>query len=354
MRIFCPRTHLWQVVLATFLSMILWSSTALAFQKTDVVILKNGDRITGEIKKFERGKLRLSTSGMSTIYIEWPHIASIRSDKMLEVELDNGERMYGVLHPTEDETKMIVQTQLSTAVVEQVNIVEVTPIKEGFWDKIDGSIDFGSTITQANNQVDYNLNATATHRARKNTFTVNVTSFIRTQEEVKNTNRQDLAFSYRRQLRGRWFGAGLSSFQKNNELNLDFRGTLGGGIGRSLVHTNRVILAVVGGSVYTREQFTGNEDQQNNVEALAHLDVQWFTFGNQETDLDTKLTVLPSLSSWGRVRLELNSTFRREILFKDLYFAVNFFENYDSDPPQESGQTHKNDFGITTSLGWKF
>jgi hypothetical protein len=238
--------------------------------------------------------------------------------------------------------------------VEQENIVEVTPIKEGFWDRIDGSIDFGSTITQANTQVDYNLNANATHRTLKNLFAVTLSSFIRTQEEVQDTNRQDLSFTYRRQLNGRWFYTGVGGLQKNNELNLDFRGTVGGGAGRALVHSNRVILAAVAGGAYTREQFAGNETQQNNFEAMAHLDVQWFTFGTNETDLDTKFTLLPSLSSLGRVRLELTSTFRREILFKDLYFAVSFFENYDSDPPQESGQTQKNDFGLTTSLGWKF
>lgn len=354
MRLSRPGCRGWQVIVGAFLAITFWSGSAYAFQKTDVIILKNGDRITGEIKKYERGKLRLSTSGMSTVYIEWPHIASIRSDKMLEVELDTGQRMFGSLHPTEDETKIIVQTQLTTAVVEQVEIVEVTPIKEGFWDKIDGSIDFGSTITQANSQVDYNLNATATRRTLMNTFTVNVSSFIRTQEAVQDTNRQDLSFTYRRQLRGRWFGTGVTSLQKNNELNLDFRGTAGGGVGRSLVHTNRLIVAAVGGAVYTLEQFTGNEERQNNLEAMTHLSVQWFTFGNQETDLDTKLTVLPSLSSWGRVRLELTSAFRREILVKDLFFAVSFFENFDSDPPQEGGQEHKNDFGITTSLGWKF
>jgi len=349
-----PGCRGWHVIAGVFLAITFWSGSVHAFQKTDVIILKNGDRITGEIKKYERGKLRLSTNTMQTVYIEWPHIASIRSDKTLEVELDSGQRMFGSLHPTEDETKMIVQTQLTTAVVEQVDIVEVTPIKEGFWDKTDGSIDFGSTITQANSQVDYNLNATVTRRTRKNTFTVDVTSFIRTQEAVQNTNRQDLSFSYRRQLGGRWFGVGLSSFQKNNELNLDFRGTLGGGAGNTLLHSNRVILAVAGGAAYTREKFTGSEEQQNNLEALTHLSVQWFTFGNKETDLDTRFTVLPSLTSWGRVRLELSSTFRREILFKDLYLAVNFFENYDSDPPQQEGGTHKNDFGISTSLGWKF
>jgi hypothetical protein len=348
-----PACRGWHLAAAVFLAATLWSGSAHAFQKTDVIILKNGDRITGEIKKYERGKLRLSTNAMSTVYIEWPHIASIRSDKMLEIELDTGERMFGSLHPTEDESKIIVQTQLQTSVVEQVDIVEVTPIKEGFWDKIDGSIDFGSTITQANNQVDYTLNATATRRTRKNTFKVAVSSFIRTQEAVQNTNRQDVAFTYRRQFSGRWFGAGVASYQKNNELNLDFRGTFGGGVGRALVHTNRVILGTLAGAAYTREHFTGSEEQQNNLEAMAHLDVQWFTFGNNETDLDTSFSVMPSLSSPGRVRLELSSTFRREIFFKDLYFSINFFETYDSDPPQ-LGSQQKNDFGITTALGWKF
>ena len=41
-----------------------------AREKTDVVILKNGDRITGEIKKLDRGKLKLKTDDMSTVYIE--------------------------------------------------------------------------------------------------------------------------------------------------------------------------------------------------------------------------------------------------------------------------------------------
>ena len=48
-----------------------------ARDKTDVIILKNGDRVTGEIRKLERGKLRLSTDHMSDILIEWEGIKHI-------------------------------------------------------------------------------------------------------------------------------------------------------------------------------------------------------------------------------------------------------------------------------------
>ena len=52
----------------------LMSIPALARDKTDVVILKNGDRVTGEIKSLDRGKMSLSTDHMGTIQIEWEEV----------------------------------------------------------------------------------------------------------------------------------------------------------------------------------------------------------------------------------------------------------------------------------------
>ncbi|MEJ2319508.1 MAG: hypothetical protein P8Y21_09195, partial [Gemmatimonadales bacterium] len=51
-------------------------------QKTDALVLSNGDRITGEIKELTRGKVRLKTDPMGTVYIKWQDIASITSDKV--------------------------------------------------------------------------------------------------------------------------------------------------------------------------------------------------------------------------------------------------------------------------------
>ena len=56
-------------------------------QKTDILTLRNGDVITGEIKGLNRNKLEFSTPRMSTVYIEWQEIARINSDKVFQVEL---------------------------------------------------------------------------------------------------------------------------------------------------------------------------------------------------------------------------------------------------------------------------
>ena len=37
----------------------------------DKIFLKNGDQITGTIKELDRGKLRIKTKTMDTVYINW-------------------------------------------------------------------------------------------------------------------------------------------------------------------------------------------------------------------------------------------------------------------------------------------
>ena len=67
-------------------------------------------------------------------------------------------------------------------------------------------------------------------------------------------------------------------------------------------------------------------------------------------DLNTRLIVYPSLTTRGRVRVGSESNIRWEFV-KDLYWNLRIYENFDSHPPITAP---KNDFGVTTSLGWKF
>jgi len=64
-------------------SLCVFPGAILAAPKTDVVVLVNGDRITGEIKSLEYNQLKLSTYHMGTLYIEWDKIASLETDQYL-------------------------------------------------------------------------------------------------------------------------------------------------------------------------------------------------------------------------------------------------------------------------------
>jgi len=62
-------------------ALISTSMPAIAADKTDILVFVNGDRLTGEVKSLERGRLRFNTDATGTIAIEWDDVAQISSDQ---------------------------------------------------------------------------------------------------------------------------------------------------------------------------------------------------------------------------------------------------------------------------------
>ena len=91
-----PARSYWSMMLIGVMALAgLWSSQIVAAPKTDVVVLVNGDRITGEVKKLERGILTYGTDFMGTLKIEWGKVVQLRSDQLLELEMLDGTRTNG-------------------------------------------------------------------------------------------------------------------------------------------------------------------------------------------------------------------------------------------------------------------
>jgi len=329
-----------------------WSGEAAA-QKTDVITLDNGDKITCEIKELERGRLRCKTDALGTIYIKWEHIRDIETDKTLEVEMESGQRYFGSLKNGETPAEMTVAIGQATTSIPQREVAFVKQIKPTFWGKIDGGVDFGATFTQSDSQIDYTLNAEAVYGGRTNRIGVNVSSSLRVRDGETTNNRQNLGGNWLRQLRwARWFGIALVDFEHNDELSLDLRSTGGYGFGRYMVQTNRWTWGAYAAALYNREQYSGEESGGNSLEAQLGTNLQVFTFGDHETDISTDFSFLPSLTTEGRYRINLTAKIKREFV-KDLYFTIDLFETYDSKPPTGTGAI-KNDFGLTTALGYSF
>ena len=63
----------------------------------DVVLLSNGDRVSGVIEKLDKEKLSLKTEFAGTIQIDWKKVAQLESDKEYDVEADSGQKIRGKL-----------------------------------------------------------------------------------------------------------------------------------------------------------------------------------------------------------------------------------------------------------------
>ena len=87
----CPmqraRPNNWMYCLSLVALLSLCAIPATAAMKTDIVIFKNGDRLTGEFKSLKRGQLNLNTEATGTIGIEWDKISSVVSDQRVQVEV---------------------------------------------------------------------------------------------------------------------------------------------------------------------------------------------------------------------------------------------------------------------------
>ena len=68
-------------------------------RKDDVVIMKNGDKMTGEIKSLEFGELVFKSSYMKdSVHLDWKDVATLQSQDTYIVGLSDGERVTGFIH----------------------------------------------------------------------------------------------------------------------------------------------------------------------------------------------------------------------------------------------------------------
>src|SRR5213596_1013308 len=67
-------------------------------RKDDVVIMKNGDTFTGEIKGLQHGELIFKSDYMKdSVHLDWAQVQTLQSKDIYIVGLSNGERLTGMI-----------------------------------------------------------------------------------------------------------------------------------------------------------------------------------------------------------------------------------------------------------------
>ena len=341
-------------VSAAIMVLILVSAlTVAAKHKDDVVILKNGDRLTGEIKGLQRGELRIKADYMAeAVRLDWSKIVRIESKSRYMILLVDGTLFTDVMRmlpsSSDDVSNFVIGNAGQT--VKQMDVLRITPVEARFLKQLEGSIDFGLSYTSGNNQYATELIATTTYRTGTHSFTTSIDSAFTGQPQGDSTRRNQFTFDYRKQLNPKWYAGGLFDLLSSDQQSLDLRTTAGGLIGRNLKQSENTRFSVFGGIAGTRERYTAllGQPKKSNVDAIAGFDFNTFRF--KTTDIRSRFIAFPSLTTPGRTRLQLTSDLRIKVV-GDLYWGFHLYENFDSKPPVRAD---KNDLGVSTSLGWKF
>lgn len=334
---------------AACLCLLFVAAPALA-QKTDVIVLFNGDRVTCEIRSYDSGRLQVKTDIASDIAVKWNKIVSITSDKNFEVETTDGFTHYGKLAPSTPPGKLDVVSEAGTDSIEFMSVVRISPIYQSFWRRWQGSFDLGFNYTQANNYFQFTLNGDAAFRRPTFELSTSLSMFFTAQEQVPSNQRANFTLQYEKFLKGRWLLVGFGGIDRNIQLGLDWRYSLGGGYGRDLVFTNRTRLTTIVGLVGMHEQpVTG--DSTNDLAAVLAAQYSSFTYDFPKVTIGASLSVIPYITQGGRLRINFNGMIKREIA-RDFYLSLSIFDNFDNKDPS-TGQA-KNDWGPVLSVGYSF
>ena len=334
----------------SLLLLIVFFCQSASAEKTDIVYLKNGDRITGEVKNMIRGKLTLSTDHMGTVYIEWEDVLQITSSTGQSVELTNGQRYYGTLTKPESDNQLTVSTPLGPADVDVMDVFAMYPVEANFWDRLDLNVDFGMSWDKGSEVGKYNMGLEAIYRRTKSISRARFSTEITTQNTASDTQRSELAGMHNVFRPNKRFLSYFANLESNDQLGIDLRALAGAGYGWVPVRSQSNWFSFALG-MDVNQEIPNEGDSETNLEGVGWLTYEYYRFNTPERSFKTNLVVFPSVTDWGRWRATFNTDFRLEIV-NDLYWKLDFYATHDNKPISPDAAT--NDYGVTTSVGYKF
>jgi len=337
----------WLLVLLAVITIPLQAS---AREKMDIVILKNGDRITCEIQSLERGMLTVKTDPMSTIEIKWPDVERITSKLLFTVQDAKGQIYVGSLQPAEDERRVNVVGSQPARNLDHLSIVQIQELEGSRWKRLSGSAALGWSFTKASDRKQFDFTGDIMYRSERYSGQLSYSSTFGTSKGETDADRRLVTLAGTRQLSRRWLAYSQASYEHNLEMQLDRRLSFLGGPGYNIVRSDKSMITAVAAASFAHEIYA-NEGTHKNAEGFFALDAQFFKLYSPKVDIASRFVYLPNFSTRGRRRLEFNSTVRIEVL-KDFFVNLTFYDSFDSMPPSETAV--KNDYGFTTGLSWSF
>ena len=338
-------------LIALLASSLLASGHSQAFnRKTDIISFYNGDRVTGEIVRLFGGILELSTDAMGTIKIEWQDIARLESQFNYEIRLSTGQRHYGTINSSERPGEIALQDLYGDHTVDALTIVELRPIEETWYDRIDVYLSAQYNYTKASSvqSATFNTEISYEDEQSQTTLTGRMTN-TETNVDDSSSSRVDLSRRIWTKRRDDIFRLVFGNFESNDELGLDRRVSVGAGLGKIFIDTNRNRLAGAFGVQGITERKIDTSGDEQNAELFFAGDYAIWRFDTPEMDMSFNGTVYPSITDSGRWRADTDIRIRWELI-EDLFWDVSAWGAYDN----QADSGNEFDYGIATGIGWKY
>jgi putative salt-induced outer membrane protein YdiY len=329
-----------------------------AQENTDIIVMKNGDRFTCEIKGLSAGVLSVKLKYVDgAIAVQWSQVAHVESNRLFLIKTESGVVYTGTVSTTGTSADPPIKIEIADTVGEEVEVAQRKVIKlsqtsEGFWHRFDGAVNTGFLYSKGNESAQFNLSSQVAYTRERWSSQLNFNSSFASQSEASLTTRNQTDLKVLRLLRwNNWFYAGTVSFLQSSVQEINLQTTLGGGIGHYLKNTNRTSISLMGGLGWQNARYgqnTADQDIQNTAVGFVATEIKAFKF--KKTNLDVSASLIPAISNPGRIHLNSNASYYIKLV-NDLSWNFSFYGSWDTRPP---ATLKKSDYGTSSGLSWTF
>jgi Protein of unknown function, DUF481 len=337
---------------------LLVCSPLFARDNTDVIVMKNGDRMTCEIRGLSAGVLSVKLKYVQgSIGVDWLQVARLESNQLFLVKTEDGTVYTGKLSTAATSGERPMSIEIASAPEKEVEVSQSQLIKldqtaESFRQRFSGAINTGILYSKGNESAQYNVASQVEYRRERWSSQGSFNSSFASSSNANVATRNQVDLSAMKLLPwNNWFYLGAGDFLQSSVQGIDLQTTLGGGVGRYLRNSNQASLYVLGGFAWQNARyttFTPGQRAQNAAAALVTAELKLFRF--KKTDLDISAVVLPGISEPGRIRANTNASYYIK-LFSDLSWNLSFYGNWDNQPPPTLSGS---DYGTSSGLSWTF
>lgn len=223
----------------------------------DVLVLKNGDRITGEISRIWDSEITIEPEYSDEFDVDLTSVEYIESDRLFEIDLNDGRSLLATFAGADEDGKQIVNSGDVTVSVPLTELFELDEPQDPFeWESnvaVSANVNKGNTDT-ANGQI----RADTMFRFNDHRHIGEVT-FSREELADVSTKEQDIfRYNYNYLFKDPWFFAAGFTFERDPIIELDSRVIVSAGIGLDVWNTPRRSLSVQLGAGFQQEEISKN------------------------------------------------------------------------------------------------
>jgi hypothetical protein len=326
--------------------LLVLGADALGAQKADSVWIRNGDRITGEVKSLSRALLKYSTDDLGTVYIEWDKVDRISTRTILEVQLRSGQKFYGSL-----DYAASGRVVLGADTLPLTDVVALIPIERRMLSRLSGYLDLGFSFQTANSILQLSTGGKLAYRGPRAEAAVQLSTFVEDRDDDEPNSRLSVGALERVLLPDRWSTGVLIGYDKNDELDLAGRTRIVGFGERMLVQSNHLEFRTSGGLAVAQERYLSADSSSGSFEGLIGAVFRAYRYDRPKLDASWTVEAFPSFTIRGRWRLQNDVRLSYELI-KDFMVTATMSDAFDSKPPSEGAPKH--DFWTTLALSWTF